>query len=71
MHISISRIGNKLWKEINIAISASKFYIEYARVMLASVYAAHPKNKINLFVFYVDDKVATYQKIMKKAEPQE
>ncbi|MEK9568325.1 MAG: glycosyltransferase [Paracoccaceae bacterium] len=53
-------------KEINIAISASKSYIEYASVMMASVYAAHPKNKINLFVFYVDDKVATYQKIMKR-----
>ena len=53
-------------KEINIAISASKSYIKYARVMIASVYAAHPKNKINLFVFYVDDKVATYQKIMKR-----
>jgi lipopolysaccharide biosynthesis glycosyltransferase len=53
-------------KEINIAISASKSYIEYARVMIASVYAAHPKNKINLFVFYVDDEVASYKKILKK-----
>jgi lipopolysaccharide biosynthesis glycosyltransferase len=53
-------------KEINIAISASSSYIEYARVMMASVYAAHPKDKINLFVFYVDDKVASYQKILKR-----
>ena len=53
-------------KEINIAISASVSYIKYARVMIASVYVAHPKDKINLFVFYVDDKVAKYQKIMKR-----
>ena len=43
--------------KINIAISASSTYIKYARVMMASVYAAHPTSNINLFVLYIDDKV--------------
>ncbi|MBC7428121.1 MAG: hypothetical protein H7336_05890 [Bacteriovorax sp.] len=52
-------------KEINIAIASSKSYINYARVMMGSVYAAHPDHKINLFVFYLNDEVAPFQKVLK------
>jgi lipopolysaccharide biosynthesis glycosyltransferase len=52
--------------KINIAISASSTYIKYAKVMMASVYAAHPSNKINLFVFYIDDKVALSEAVLKR-----
>lgn len=52
--------------KINIAISASSTYVKYARVMMASVYAAHPTNNINLFVFYIDDKVALSEAVLKR-----
>jgi lipopolysaccharide biosynthesis glycosyltransferase len=59
-------IGVLLVKKINIAISASSSYITYARVMMASVYAAHPSVIINLFVFYIDDKVALSEPVLKR-----
>lgn len=51
---------------INIAISASSSYIPHARVMMATMYSAHPKNKFNLFVFYLDHKVRLHKDILKR-----
>lgn len=47
---------------INIVVSASSLYIRYARVMMGSIYANHKNRKINLYVFYLDDKVAAYER---------
>jgi lipopolysaccharide biosynthesis glycosyltransferase len=52
--------------KINIAISASNSYIRYAKVMMASVYAAHPSVNVNLFVFYIDDNVALSERVLKR-----
>lgn len=46
---------------INIAISASSSYVRYARVMMASLYLAHPKSTVNFYIFYIDDGVLRYQ----------
>jgi lipopolysaccharide biosynthesis glycosyltransferase len=51
--------------EINIAISASASYIVYAKVMMASIYAAHTDQIINLYVFYIDDRVILGEKALR------
>lgn len=52
--------------QINIAISASSFYIRYASVMMASLYGANPKHLINLYIFYIDDQVLKYRSILER-----
>ena len=46
---------------INIAISASKEYLPYSKVMMSSLIELHPKTKINFFVFYLDSSVANFK----------
>jgi len=41
-------------EEFNLAISASKTYAPYAKVMLSSFYKTHPNSKVNLYLFYLD-----------------
>ena len=41
-------------EEFNLAISASKTYAPYAKVMLLSFYKTHPNSKVNLYLFYLD-----------------
>ncbi len=53
-------------REINIAVSASSTYIRYARVMMASIYKTHPHFIVNLYVFYLNDDVAMYRKVLEE-----
>ena len=44
-------------EEFNLAISASKTYAPYAKVMLSSFYKTHPNSKVNLYLFYLDTSI--------------
>ena len=44
-------------EEFNLAISASKTYAPYAKVMLSSFYKTHPNSKVNLYLFYLDPSI--------------
>ena len=46
---------------INIAISASKEYLPYSKVMMSSLIKLHPKTNINFFVFYLDSTVSNFK----------
>lgn len=47
--------------EYNIAISASKSYAPYAKVMLSSFYSMHPDSKVNLYLFYLDASIENFK----------
>lgn len=41
-------------KEYNIALSASKLYSPYAKVLMTSFYKNHINSRVNVYVFYLD-----------------
>lgn len=46
----------------NIAISASKEYLPYAKVMILSFCKKHPNSLVNLFVFHIDTSIIKFEK---------
>jgi lipopolysaccharide biosynthesis glycosyltransferase len=57
-------------KEYNIALSASKEYSPYAKVLMNSFYKMHPNSKVNVYLFYLDSSIkkleSSFVKIAKK-----
>jgi len=53
-------------KEYNIAVSASNTYAKYISVMISSFYEKHPDSLVNLYIFYIDDRVLKTERILKK-----
>jgi lipopolysaccharide biosynthesis glycosyltransferase len=49
-------------KEYNIALSVSKLYAPYAKVLMTSFYNTHSNSKVNFYIFYLDSSL----KIMEK-----
>jgi lipopolysaccharide biosynthesis glycosyltransferase len=60
-------------KEYNLALSASKLYSPYAKVLMASFYKMHPNAKINVYIFYLEPSIQKLEKgfvkIAKKHNP--
>lgn len=49
-------------KEYNIALSASKLYAPYAKVLMTSFYKMHPNSKVNVYLFYLDPSIKKLEK---------
>lgn len=49
-------------KEYNVAISASKSYSPYAKVLLTSFYKSHPDKIVNVYFFYLDPSIEKLKK---------
>lgn len=60
-------------KEYNIALSVSKLYAPYAKVLMRSFYNTHSDSKVNIFIFYLDSSVKImerdFAKLAKKYNP--